>query len=68
MPIPIASFRSIGIASMIISRRPVSTRTVIRRPSITITPIASGQVRPSCPTSVNATNALSPRPAASANG
>ena len=49
MPIPIASFRSIGIASMIISRRPVRTRTEMSRPSITITPIASGQVEPELP-------------------
>ena len=37
-------------------------------PSITITPIACGQVNPSWPTSVKATNAFSPRPAAIANG
>ena len=46
MPIPIARFRSIGIAFRIISRTPVRTRIVIRMPSTTITPIACGNVRP----------------------
>ena len=68
IPIPIASFRSIGIASKIISRTPVSTRIEITTPSITITPMACGHVSPSWPTSVNATNAFRPRPAAIANG
>ena len=68
IPIPIARFRSIGIASMIIVRTFVSTSTEMSSPSSTITPIASGHVSPSVPTSVNATNALSPRPAAIANG
>ena len=40
----------------------------MRMPSTTITPIACGNVRPLPATSVNATNAFSPRPAASANG
>ena len=65
---PIARFRSTGIASMIISRTFVSTSTVMMTPSRTITPMASGQDRPSWPTSVKATNPLSPSPAASANG
>ena len=68
MPIPIARFRSIGIALRINSRRPVNTKIVIKIPSATITPIACGQVSPSVPTKENATNALSPRPAASAKG
>ena len=42
MPIAIERFRSIGIASTIAFRSPVRTRTVITRPSTTITPIASG--------------------------
>ena len=68
MPIPIARFRSIGMAFSTASRNPVSTRTVMTRPSTTITPIACGHVSWSAPTSVNATKALSPSPAASANG
>ncbi len=68
IPIPIARLRSIGIAFRIISRTLVSTRIVIRTPSATITPIAWGNVSPSAATSVNATNAFSPRPAAKANG
>ncbi len=68
MPMPIARFRSIGIALRISSRTPVSTKIVIRTPSATITPIACGHVRPSVPTNVNATNALRPSPAAIANG
>jgi hypothetical protein len=41
-----------------------SPMIVMKRPI----PVASGQLRPSAPTSENATNALMPRPAASANG
>ena len=68
MPIPIARLRSIGIALRIASRTPVSTKIVMRTPSTTITPIACGHESPSAPTSVNATNAFSPSPAAIANG
>ena len=68
MPIPMARFRSIGIAFRTASRTPVSTSTVMTRPSTTITPIACGNESPSAATSVNATNAFSPSPAASANG
>ena len=68
MPMPIARLRSIGIASRIALRRPVSTRIEITRPSITITPIACSQVSPSVATRVNVTNAFKPSPAAIANG
>ena len=68
IPIPIARFRSIGIAFRTASRNPVSTSTEMTMPSIAMTPIASGHVRPSVATSVNVTNAFSPRPAAIANG
>ena len=68
IPIPMARFRSSGIAFMIATRRPVRTRIEITTPSITITPIACGHVSPSAPTSVKATKAFSPRPAAIANG
>ena len=68
MPIPIASLRSWGMALMTASRKPTRTSTVIARPSTTTTPMASGQLRRSAPTSEKATKALMPRPAASANG
>ena len=68
IPIPMASLRSCGMALMTASRKPTSTSTVIARPSATMTPIASGQLRRSAPTSEKATKALMPRPAASANG
>ena len=68
IPIPIARFRSIGMAFRTASRKPVSTRSVMIAPSIAMTPIACGHVSPSVATSVNATNAFSPSPAAIANG
>ena len=68
IPIPIASLRSCGIALITASRKPTSTSAVMTRPSTTITPMASGQLSLSAPTSEKATKALSPRPAASANG
>ena len=42
IPIAIAFFRSSGIASMIFSRMPVSTRSVTAMPSTTTRPIAAG--------------------------
>ena len=68
MPTPIARLRSFGMAFSIASRKPTSTDAVTTRPSATITPIACGQVRPRLATSVKATNAFRPSPAASANG
>ena len=67
-PIPtvIASFSSIGTASKIMRRRPVAARITMSTPLITTSAIASGQV--TWPTTVNARNALMPRPAANANG
>ncbi len=67
MPTPIERFSEIGTAFMIASRRPITTRMVIARPSSTITPIAPAASRP-FPVSENATIALMPRPAARANG
>ncbi len=67
MPTPIARFRASGTAFMIASRRPARTRIVTRTPSITITPIAPAGESPLA-VSENATMALMPRPAASANG
>ena len=64
IPIAIAFFSSIGIAFMIASRRPTSTRIVTARPSTTTRPIASGKLSPACATSVNATTAFRPRPGA----
>jgi hypothetical protein len=68
MPTAIARFRESGTAFMIASRRPTSTSSRTTSPSITITPIAPAGVRPSVSTRKNATNALMPRPAASAIG
>ncbi len=68
IPMPMDRLRSIGIAFRTASRNPVSTRAVMTRPSVTITPIAWGQVSPLATTRVNATNAFSPSPAAMANG
>ena len=64
MPIAIAFFRSSGIASMIFSRIPVSTRIVTAMPSTTIRPIAAGNDRPSPATRLNATTAFRPSPGA----
>ncbi len=66
MPAAIAAFNPVGTAVNTASRRPVSTRTRMIRPSRTIRPIASAQVISLA--IVNATNALSPSPAASASG
>ena len=66
MPIAIAFFRSSGIASMIFSRIPVSTRIVTAMPSTTIRPIAAGNDSPSPATRLNATTAFRPSPGASA--
>ena len=69
MPIPIARFRSMGMAFKTASRNPVSTRRVMMIPSATTTPIASAHVRWAGPsTSVKATKALRPSPAARAKG
>ena len=64
IPIAIAFFRSSGIASMIFSRMPVSTRIVTAIPSTTTSPIAAGNDSPSPATRPKATTAFSPRPGA----
>ena len=64
IPIAIAFFRSSGIASMIFSRVPVSTRIVTAMPSTTIRPMAAGNDSPSFATRLNATTALRPSPGA----
>jgi hypothetical protein len=68
IPTPIACFSASGMAFITASRNPVRTRTRMIRPSVTMTPIASGQVRPFPATSWKATTAFRPRPAAMANG
>ncbi len=67
-PIPtlIATFSWAGTAWNTALRKPVSTSTRMTRPSRTTRPIASAQDMPEA--IVNATNAFSPRPVASANG
>ncbi len=68
MPTLIARLSAIGTASISASRKRVSTSTVMTRPSRKTTVIACGHVSPRPATSSNATTALSPIPAASANG
>jgi hypothetical protein len=46
MPIPIARFNASGIALSTASRKPVSTSTVMIRPSMNTAPIAAGQLTP----------------------
>src|SRR6266545_1240507 len=66
MPTPMAVFNWVGTAWNTAVRSPVSTRTVITRPSMTTRPIASAQVI--CGAISKATIALTPSPAASASG
>src|SRR5262249_54082956 len=67
MPTPIDRRSANGTAFMMASRAPMTTSTVIGMPPQTMPPSAPSGVRPK-PGSVNATMALMPRPAASANG
>ena len=68
MPTLIACFSARGMAFMIASRNPVSTKAVMTRPSRKITPMAAcqGSLRPAM--SWKATTALSPMPEATARG
>ena len=66
MPTEIAIFSCWGTAWKTALRKPVSTRTRMMRPSSTIRPIASAQVDRVA--MALATNALRPRPVASASG
>lgn len=66
MPTLIACLRAGGMACMTASRSPVTTRTQISSPSMTIRPIASGQLISGA--IWKATTALSPSPAAMASG
>ena len=67
MPTPIAFLSASGTAFMTASRKPTMTSSVTTMPSHTMTPMAPAGDRP-WPVSENATIALIPRPAASANG
>jgi hypothetical protein len=66
MPTEMAVFSCVGTALNTAVRNPVSTSTRMISPSRTTSPIASAQAI--CGTIVYATNALRPRPAASASG
>lgn len=66
MPAVMASLSCIGTASKTILRSPVTARSTMMSPSMTTSPIASGQV--SEPTTVVARKELMPSPAANANG
>ena len=68
MPTLIACFSARGIAFMIASRKPVSTRAVMTSPSRKIAPIATSHGSLSPAMSWNATTALSPMPEATASG
>ncbi len=68
MPIPaaIAAFNSAGTALNTAVRRPVTANTTMMIPSITTSPMASGQL--TCGAIVTASRVLMPRPVAIANG
>jgi hypothetical protein len=66
IPTAIAAFSDGGTMLKTAVRKPVAASTTTTSPSTTTRPIASGQLI--CGASVNATNALSPRPVAIANG
>ena len=68
MPTLIARLSPIGTASMTACRKRVSTSTVMTSPSRNTTVMACGHVSPRPATSSKATTALSPIPAAIANG
>jgi len=68
MPTLIERLSPIGTASITASRKRVSTSTVMTSPSRNTTVIACGHVSPRPATNSKATTALSPMPAASANG
>jgi hypothetical protein len=66
IPTAIAALSEGGTMLNTAVRKPVAARTSTTSPSTTTRPMASGQVI--CGARVNATNALSPRPVAIANG
>ena len=68
IPTPIARLSPSGTASIAVSRKRVSTRSVIASPSRKTTVIAWGHVSPRPATSSKATTAFSPIPGASASG
>src|SRR5205807_270160 len=62
MPTPMARLSEAGMACMIASRSPVSTKPVMTTPSSTMTPMAAGHGSFKPATSWKATAALSPMP------
>ena len=68
MPTPMARLSEAGMACMIASRSPVSTKPVMTTPSSTMTPMAAGHGSFKPATSWKATAALSPMPEARASG
>ena len=64
MPTTMAFFSSIGMALKMASRKPVSTRIVMARPSSTTMPMALSKLRPCAATRLKATTALRPMPGA----
>jgi len=68
MPTLMAVLSAGGTAWKTALRKPVSTRTVMMRPSMTTRPMASGQVIPGSLAIPKVTKALRPSPVASASG
>jgi hypothetical protein len=68
MPTLIAILSSRGTARNTASRKPVTTRIRMTRPSSTTMPMASAQVMPGSAATEKATTAFRPSPAASASG
>jgi hypothetical protein len=69
-PIPtlMAVLSGAGMAWKTALRKPVNTRTVMMMPSMTMSPMASGQVIPGSLAMPKVTKAFRPRPVASASG
>ena len=68
MPTLMATFMESGMALNTAVRKPETASSTMMMPSMTTNPMASGQVRPCCPTMVTATRVLMPRPVAMPNG
>lgn len=66
IPAAMADLSAAGTALNTAVRKPVSTSTTMIRPSMTTSPMASGQV--TCGAMVTATRLLMPRPVAMAKG
>ena len=68
IPTPMAALSSRGMALNTATRNPEIARSTMMMPSMTTSPMASGQVNPSPDTKVTATSVLMPRPVAMPKG